>query len=60
MKGRKMRIIKLDIDKLVGYTPAGSEEKRIKKLGSAKLGEKWITEMPGELAASADRADATA
>jgi hypothetical protein len=33
-----MRPVKLEIDKLVGYTVVGSGEPRIKKLGSAKLG----------------------
>jgi hypothetical protein len=57
---KKMRAIKLEIDKLVGYTIGGSEEKRIKKLGSAKLGCKMVTEASEELAASAARANAAA
>jgi hypothetical protein len=55
-----MHTIKLEIDKLVGYTIVGSEEKRIRKLGSAKLGEKWVTETPGEMTALADRVNAAA
>jgi hypothetical protein len=55
-----MRTIELDLNKLVGYTIVGSEEKRIKKLGSAKLGCKWITEMAGEVTASADRVNTAA
>lgn len=55
-----MRTIELEIDKLVGYTIGGSDEKRIRKLGSAKLGCKMVTEMSDELTASADRVNATA
>jgi hypothetical protein len=58
-----MRAIELEIDRLVGYAIVGSDEKRIKKLGSAKLGCKgggMITEMAGELNASADRVTASA
>jgi hypothetical protein len=55
-----MRAIELELDKLVGYTVVGSEEKRIKKLGSAKLGCKGG--MPpfqiGELGASDDQVNA--
>jgi hypothetical protein len=58
-----MRTIELEIDKLVGYTIVGSDEKHIRKLGSAKLGCKgggMITEMSGELTASANRVNAAA
>ena len=48
-----MHTIDLEIEKLVGYSPVGSDEKRIKKVGSAKLGIKRAT--PEELAASDDR-----
>ena len=37
-----MRTIELELDKLVGYSVAGSDEQRVKKLGSAKLGVKRI------------------
>ena len=56
-----MRTIELDIERLVGYSIVGSDEKRIKKLGSAKLGcKKMGTEMSEEMAASADRVNAAA
>jgi hypothetical protein len=55
-----MRAIELEIDRLVGYAIGGSEEKRIRKLGSAKLGCKLATVAPDELSASADRATAAA
>jgi hypothetical protein len=55
-----MRTIKLEIDKLVGYAIVGSEEKRIRKLGSAKLGCKMVAEASEELAASAERVNAAA
>jgi hypothetical protein len=58
-----MRKIELEIDRLVGYSIVGSDEKRIKKLGSAKLGCKgggWIAEMAGEVTESADRINAAA
>ena len=53
-----MRPIELELDKLVGYSIVGSDEKRIKKLGSAKLGIKRITRE--ELDAHADRVNAAA
>ena len=57
-----MRTIELELDKLVGYSIVGSEEKRIKKLGSAKLGCKggMRTQISGELTESADRVNTAA
>ena len=56
-----MRTIELEIDRLVGYAIVGSDEKRIKKLGSAKIGGKRMnTATPGELTVSTDRANAAA
>jgi len=55
-----MRTIELDLNKLVGYSIVGSGEKRIKKLGSAKLGDKWITETSGEMTALADQMNTAA
>ena len=56
-----MRTIELEIDRLVGYVIVGSDEKRFKKLGSAKIGGKRMnTETPGELTASTDRVNAAA
>lgn len=55
-----MRTIELEIDKLVGYSTVDSDEKRIAKRGSAKIGEKWVTEMAGEVTAPADRANTAA
>jgi hypothetical protein len=53
-----VRTIELELDRLVGYTAVGSDEKRIKKLGSAKLGVKRVKSE--ELAASADRENTAA
>ena len=53
-----MRPVELEIDRLVGNAIVNSDEKRIKKLGSAKLGIKRVTS--DELTASADRANAAA
>ena len=55
-----MRTIDLDHNKLLGYTIVDADEKRIAKRGSAKIGDKWITEMPGEVTAPADRANTAA
>ena len=55
-----MRTIELEIDRLVGFSTVGSDENRIKKLGSAKIGNKCVTEMAGEVTASAERAHAAA
>ena len=52
-----MRLIELDHGKLLGYTIVGSDEKHIAKRGSAKIGDKWVTEMAGELSPPAERAD---
>jgi hypothetical protein len=52
-----MRKIELEIDKLVGYAADESDQQRIKKLGSAKLGDKGPIELPN-LAASANRENA--
>ena len=60
IEGRDMRSIELEIDRLVGYAIVGSGEKRIKKLGSAKLGCKLGTAPSEELTKSADRANAAA
>jgi hypothetical protein len=48
-----MHTIDLEIKRLVGYSAVGSGEKRIKKLGSAKLGVKRVASE--ELTALADR-----
>jgi hypothetical protein len=55
-----MRIIELDHDKLLGYTSVGADDKRIAKRGSAKIGEKWVTEMAGEVPVPADRVNTAA
>jgi hypothetical protein len=57
-----MRTIELEIDKLVGYAIVETDETRIKKLGSAKLGCKggMLTPSIGELTASADRVNTAA
>jgi hypothetical protein len=57
-----MRTIELEIDKLVGYSIVGPEEKRIKKLGSAKIGDKNGCDLrvSGELTVSADRVNIAA
>lgn len=56
-----MRPVKLDIDRLVGYTVVGTEQ-RVKKLGSAKLGCKALspTNIDHELAASGEQTIAAA
>jgi hypothetical protein len=58
-----MRKIELEIDKLVGYAVVESDQQRIKKLGSAKLGDKggrMLTVIPEELITSADRVNGAA
>ena len=55
-----MRAIELDHDKLLGYSVVGSDEKRIAKRGTAKIGEKWVTEMAGEVPAPAGRVNTAA
>jgi hypothetical protein len=55
-----MATIELDHDKLLGYTNVRSDEKRVAKCGSAKIGNKWITEMEGEVPASDDRVNTAA
>ena len=55
-----MRLIELDHGKLLGYTIVGSDDKYIAKRGSAKIGDKWVTEMAGEVTAPADRANTDA
>ena len=55
-----MHTIDLEIEKLVGYSTVDSDEKRIKKLGSAKLGCKRKDQVSVKPADSADRANAAA
>lgn len=52
-----MRSVKLEIDKLVGYTTVEAGENNVKKLGTAKLGEKRMNNLSEEekQTASAER-----
>jgi hypothetical protein len=57
-----MRSVELEVDKLVGYPAVGAGEQNIKKLGSAKLGEKKMNNLSEEekQTASVERVSASA